>query len=236
LKPWAIPDSWVEQSIPPTVYFERYAEPGGGETVPNPDEYSAPTEMSTGSGMTLANNLGQFMVLDHGVDPEASEAISAQFLLPLILDGTSTYAENIAGCNGNLARFGQVFRTGTTAMAAETFAAAAALIPLDPDAEWDFATNTVINSCAPECAPVSPRLVAIAVFDVDLYQFMRATNGWCSGSERCVTVVNVIGFFIQNVVGNGIIGSVARYPGIVSADHPSVISTASFLPTVTLVR
>ena len=236
LKPWAIPDKWVEQSVPMTPWFERYVEPGGGETVPNPDEYSAPTESSAGSGMTLSVDLGQFLALDHGTDPEGSESITNQFLLPLVLEGTTTYTENIAGCNGHLSRFGQDFATGTTAMAAETAAAAAALVDLDPTAEWDFATNTVINSCAPACAPISPRLVSLALFDVDRYQLMRATNAWCPGIGRCVRVVNMVGFFVNNVVGNGIIGFIARYPGIISADYPTVTQTASFLPTVTLVR
>jgi hypothetical protein len=236
MKPWAIPDKWVEQSMPPTSYFERYVEPGGGETLPFADSYSAPTEMSAGSGMTLSDDLGQTLILDYDTDPEGTDPIKPQFLLPLVLNGPSTYAENIAGCNGSLARFGQSFPTGTTARAAETAAAATALIALDPGASWDLVTNTVQGSCAPGCAPVSPRLVALALFDVDLYQLMRATDNWCPGNQRCVRVVNLVGFFIDLVGGNSIIGNIARYPGVISADYPSVIPTASFLPTVTLVR
>jgi len=236
LKPWAIPDNWFEGSVPPNPSFVRYVEPGGGETVPFPDAYTAPTEEYAGSGMTLSDDLGRMLILSDKTNPEGSAPIDNRFLLPLVLEGPNTYAENIAGCNGRLARFGQFVPTGTAAMATETAAAVNALIALDPSASWNFATKTVQNSCAPECAPVSPRLVALAVFDVDLYQLMRATNNWCPGGQRCVRVVNIAGFFVQMVIGNGIVGYVARYPGIISADYPSVISTASFLPTVTLVR
>jgi hypothetical protein len=204
--------------------------------VPSPDVYTAPDEGGAGTGLNLSDDLGRWVLLDDTTDPEGSETIGLDFFLPLILDGTSTYADNMAGCNDRFTTFGEFIPTGTTAMTAETAAGAAALVALDPGASWHSATNTVEGSCAPECAPVSPRLVALAVFDVDRYQFMRATNDWCPGDVRCVQVVNVVGFFIQFVTPNGIFGQLARYPGMISADYPSITSEASFLPTVTLVR
>ena len=107
---------------------------------------------------------------------------------------------------------------------------------------WNPSTNNVDNSCAPTCAPISPRLVAIAVFDVERYQFWRANNAWppeCpgGGGGRCVHVVNIIGFFVESTGGPGeATGFVARYPGLVSPDSPLITTDASFAPAITLVR
>lgn len=113
------------------------------------------------------------------------------------------------------------------------------LIALDPGASWDAATNSIQGSCAPACAPISPRLVLIALFDVDLYQLMRATNNWgaCPGGNRCVRVSNLAGFFMDRVEGGGnLVGYIARHPGLVSPLAPTLTDTSSFLPAITLVR
>jgi hypothetical protein len=122
-------------------------------------------------------------------------------------------------------------------MALSTPAAFDELFDSDPCAVWNVATSNVGGSCAPGGALISPRLVALAVFDVDAYQLMRATGNWpCISGGRCVTVVNIVGFFIESVAGGVITGRVARYPGLVWPDNPTVPLLSSFLPAITLVR
>jgi hypothetical protein len=153
----------------------------------------------------------------------------------------ATYVENIRECHGRLMTFNEMFPIAVAENEGTTQSEIFDLLVKDPDAIWDDATKTVRNSCAPDddaCGPVSPRLVPIALFDADLFQLMRATDDWsaCPGNAPCVKAVNYAGFFIEDVTSGGVSGRWARYPGMISEDYPSVVQTASFLPTVTLVR
>jgi hypothetical protein len=228
LKPWAIPDKWIERSVPADDNFKKHA------AGPNPDDYRPPTANPPG-GYAFPDDLGQLVTLSFA-HPEASEPITAGFLLPLDLPGT--YEQNIAGCNGQMATFDQTIGVGTSAEEAATNAGFQALFDLEPAASW---VNNNVNSCAPVCAPISPRLVALAVFDVEQYEFMRATGNWAAcavtgPSGQCVKVVNIVGLFIEDVAGGVITGRLARYPGRVWTDSPTLTSLSSFLPAITLVR
>ena len=154
-----------------------------------------------------------------------------------MLAGSKTYEQNIAGCNGRLATVGQYFPTDAAAMSGPTVDGFTDLIALDPGASWNAGTNTVQGSCAPACASISPRLVAIALFDVDVYQFMRSNNNWGSCPTRCVRVVNIVGFFLGSVSGGDATGYLTKYPGLVSPPPaPGLSAASSFLPAITLVR
>lgn len=252
MKPWAIPDKWVELNPIPgpwlaTSVFEKYDEsgPGAGSLLMPADSYVPPDESDVGTGLVArgaVNQLGLGLTLSFK-NPAGSSPISPGFLLPLVLAGGNSYEDNISGCNGRLSAIGQYIETDNNGLESATTDGFADLIAADPTATWNPATNNVDNSCAPTCAPISPRLVAIAVFDVERYQFWRATNAWppeCpggGGGGRCVQVVNIIGFFLQSTVGPGeATGFVARYPGLVSPDSPLIKSDASFAPAITLVR
>jgi hypothetical protein len=137
---------------------------------------------------------------------------------------------------------GDYLTTGAQSMQADTTTGFEDLIASDSGASWDSATNTITGSCAPTCAPVSPRLVVLAVFDVDVYQSLRATDGWSSvcptggPSPRCVKVVNLVGFFLDRVEGGDAVGYLTTHPGLISRDHASLSTASSFLPAITLVR
>ena len=199
-----------------------------------------PDPVDSGTGLRFDIELGLPMTLSFA-DPETSPPISPGFLLPVQLGGGNTYEQNIAGCNGRLSSVGQSFATGTAALFGPTDDGFSDLIDADPGASWDTATDTVQGSCAPVCASISPRLVALAVFDVERYQWMRSNDSWaCPGvapGVRCVQVVNIIGFFLDSVAGPAeISGYLARYPGLVSPDSPSLSEVSSFAPAITLVR
>lgn len=245
LKPWAIPDKWDELRPAPGPWdassvYEAYAEsgPGAGSLLVPSDNYIPPGPGDLGTGLRFDLELGLPMTLSFA-DPETSPPISPGFLLPLQLAGANTYEQNIAGCNGRLSSIGQSFSTGTASLFSPTDDGFSDLIAADAGATWDAATNTVQGSCAPVCASISPRLVALAVFDVERYQFMRSNNDWtaCPGGTRCVQIVNIIGFFLDSVAGPAeVSGYLARYPGLVSPDSPSLLELSSFAPAITLVR
>ena len=248
LKPWAIPDKWIEHRPVDSSWtsddvFEKYAEngPGAGTPLVPGDDY-VPPQTDPSMGMMFASDLGLEITLSFANPnpaPGVHPPISPGFLLPLVLAGANTYEENIAGCNGRLAGFGEDFLLGTSEMGATTTAGVNDLIALDPGASWDAGTNNVQGSCAPGCAPISPRLVALALFDVDRYQLMRATDDWtgCPDNTPCVRVTNILGFFLDQVNGGGgVDGYIARYPGLLSLDNPTLSATSSFLPAISLVR
>jgi hypothetical protein len=134
-----------------------------------------------------------------------------------------------------------------------------ALVAQDPNATWDNGTNTVINSCAPGCAAFSPRIVPIAVLDIDEFQWRAAGNDWTtpwipgqgaqagqpgSGSSfscpiggRCVRVTNILGFFVEGMSGSqDVRGRIVMYPGEFSTGGSGLTPGASFVTAIQLIR
>jgi len=111
----------------------------------------------------------------------------------------------------------------------------------DPGAMWNPVSKHVEGGCAPECGPVSPRLVVVALYDTDEYERMRAANDWssCDDGVPCVRIVNLVGFFI-NVVAPGASGSADGFftvhPGQLSSGNPTLTTDSSFLKSIALVR
>lgn len=244
MKPWAIPDKWVELNpVPgtwgPGAVFNKYVEggPNAGDELLVQDGYTAPNDSGSGSGLTFGGDLGRAMTLSW-MSPNGSPDIEYGSMLPLTLPGGGSFAANVAGCSGRLSRIDQSIPTGSPSDQQPTEDGLSALLAADPGASWNSATNAVVGSCAPACAAVSPRLFAVAVFDPAHYQYERAI-GWTGCPDSgvpCVKVVNIVGFFLDSVVGGEGVGYLARYPGLVSADTPSITTASSLLPAVTLVR
>jgi hypothetical protein len=243
LKPFAIPDKWddlrpVPTSWSPDDVFEKYA-PGGLPLLPA-DEYVAPDGAGSGTGLTFAGELGLLVTLTFS-DPTANDPLMPGVLFPLSLPGSKTFEQNIAGCNGVEVKLRQLVQSDDSSALAPTTAGLTDLIGRDPAASWDPVTRNVQNSCAPVCAPISPRLIAIGVFDVGQFQYMRAADDWAlCGNEsvigRCVTLVNMVGFFLEDVLGSQVTGFLARHPGLLSPSDPTVVRASSFLGAATLVR
>lgn len=239
LKPWAIPDRWIEHQPvdkmwEPSDVFQRYDEGGAGTLLVPADEYTPPTDADEGTGLTVPADFGEPLALDFWNYP-TSDPIRSGLLLPLALDGTNSYGDNITGCNGHMNVLRAEIATDATATEVATTDGLQALWDADAGATWNAGNRRIEGSCAPSCASISPRLVALVVFDVDQYQLMRATGMWCTGGQ-CVKVVNIVGFFIDSVTGSGATGYITRYPGQISPSNPFVRSDSSFLPAVTLVR
>ena len=242
LAPWAIPDRWIERRPvnkpwEPGDVFERYQEggPGAGTLLSPADEYTPPDPGGEGTGLTVPIDLGQQLTIAFA-DPLSSDPIRPGFLLPIDLPGATTYEQDIVSCSGQRSGLGQQMSLDVSATETATTDGIAALIADDPGASWNAGLRRIQGTCAPTCAPISPRLVALAVFDVDEYQYMRATDVWCAGGVRCVTVVNMVGFFLESVTGSGAVGYVTKYPGLISSSFPLLQPASSFLPAVSLVR
>ena len=118
-------------------------------------------------------------------------------------------------------------------MVGPTSQGVADLIALDPMADWDPATKSVINSCAQattSCAPRSPRIVAIPIFDTAVFESTKRQG------LPVFTVVNILGFFIDQMQGNDVVGYLCEVPGLTVGAGPGLDPRAAFLWNIQLIR
>jgi hypothetical protein len=251
LRPIAIADDWQENSSPSNNEFNRYAEPGPGTPLPsNADIYTAPSSTQAGSTTFSAGDFGQRIFLS--LAAPFNSPITRGFVLPLDLPG-GTFVDNMQECNSQFVQQLALRRTlpvdmsvfGTTD---RTTTIQNDVFDQDASATYDVGQNRVGNSCAPGCATISPRLLAIVLYDPDKFQRGRATNIWtqpgvdCPTNNPCVTISNIVGFFIHCAPGrpcDGIPpehGHLLRYPGVWVPGEPTFVDDASWLVTTHLVR
>jgi hypothetical protein len=248
LKPWAIPDKWIE-NVPTPKAWEMtdqfdIAKKQGGDWIPYtpPDIYRPPTDANP-TGFNITNDLGRPVTLKVGNPQQAAQP--GQFLpidLPLASGepevGGKNYAENIAGCNGVPISVGSPTAPSPLQiepgnMIGPTAHGIADLIALDPNAQWNPETKAVDNSCAAAatpCAARSPRIVAIPVFDTLAYEQAR------EGGRTTVNIVNILGFFIDRMQGNDVVGYFTTVPALKVGNGGNINVNNSFAKVVTLVR
>ena len=228
LRPWAIPDKWSPEAdylsgLPFSSVSNTYGPPGPG---------GAGTGLTFPTSNSDFKDLGLLLPLSATDLTDMSNPIYRGSVVPLDLTG-GYYASRDA-CNGQHIEVGDQVSTSTSP-ATVPLSDFALLNAQDSGAAWNVARHTIDGSCAPTCAPLSPRLVAFAVFDTELFQQRRDTMDWsaCPGGVPCVSIVNIVGFFIGDDSASGYVTS---YPGLVSADPPKLSADSSFLKAVTLVR
>jgi Flp pilus assembly protein TadG len=250
LKPWIIPDKWLDNNdttpehpgnIPPEWSPDDTFDTVDrrGNPLPNPDVYVPPSNGSTGSGFTASgpnNDLGTMITLKFG---SPHDAISPGVFNPVRIptytgssQGGSDYQANISSCNGVPVGIGTVLQSENGAMIGPTSHGMEDLIALDPYAQWDRATESVINSCQtgnPSCGR-SPRIVAIPVYNPAIYE-----NTPRQGLPT-FTVVNILGFFIDHMHGQDVVGYLTEMPGLVRAATAPINPNSSFLTQIQLIR
>jgi hypothetical protein len=124
---------------------------------------------------------------------------------------------------------------GIPANAALVAAGLQDLVDRDPAAGWNAVTRRVENSCADRlvgrCASMSPRIIALAVYDVtDLADASQA------GGAASVLVTNIVGFFIEAVAGTNATGRIVRHPGQRDPGAITLFDASSFLRASLLVK
>ena len=244
MKPWAIPDKWADNhdvTIPiesPPEWkaddtFETRSKNGSDWTpLPDPDVYVAPTSSDPGTGFTVAADLGLELTLKAG---SPQDSIAPGVFYPVRIpryDGISTggddYRENIATCNGLPIAINDTLQSENGNMIGPTAQGVQDLIALDPDADWNGESVTGGCTTAGTCAH-SPRIVAIPVFSTSDY-YAGQLNG-----QVTFTVVNNLGFFIDRMQGNDVVGYLTEAPGL-SVGNAPISELSSFLKQIQLVR
>jgi len=242
LSPIAFPDDW-DNNLDPPGEFNRYVESGSGAgtLLPAPrDDYQAPTATYAGR-TTVSLDYGERIVWT--IDHPLGEPITRGLMVPLTLPGGRTFEQNMATCVGQPTSIGQ--RIPMVELHPSTVEDAIVdVFNRDPAADYDYGDSRIIGSCAPACAPLSPRLLVIALFDPGRFQLGRATNDWtqpavgCASNNPCITVTNIIGFFVHRLAGGsfGAHGHFLRYPGISVETAPTLVDDGSWLVATHLIR
>ena len=243
LKPWIIPDKWaehypVEAAWTSTSTFETGNQQGQTWTPFNPpDVYTPPSSSGPGTGFTVAADLGMMVTLKAG-GPQTSISPGVYFpvRIPTYTGGStggSDYRANISDCNGVAIPIGTMLESENGNMIGPTAQGVSALIARDPGARWDPVTKSVTNSCAqasPSCGTSSPRIVAVPIFDTALYESTKR-----QGLPQ-FKVVNILGFFLDQMQGNDVRGYLTEAPGLSTGTVASINPQASFLTTIQLIR
>ena len=94
--------------------------------------------------------------------------------------GGSDYRANISDCNGIAIPIGTMLESENGNMIGPTAQGVSALIALDPSAQWDPVTKSVINSCAQRrlrrARPAARAIVAVPIFDTALLRKHEASG------------------------------------------------------------
>jgi hypothetical protein len=204
------------QNCDPGTGFRLYDQNG------QPVDYGRPVNLKTGSqGQTTP---GWFMPIR--LSPQDQ--------------GAADYCQDIKQCSGTLNFIGQTVDVETGNMVGPTsqctFTDADSLKSKDPNAYWDpnyFGTGhgaVVGGNYGPN---QSPRIVPIAVVDPD--EFLKAgPNGMTT-----ITIRNILGFFVDSLVGQGghaqVRGYLINVPGL-STGGNTVAPNSNFVQTVQLIR
>jgi len=240
LWPVAIPDRWAElnpmpDTWQPTSTFIKYDAVGPPTPAVPADVYTPPGWTLPGSGFSI--NLGKLnddVTLTLTPASFATPIAAGQFVPVAVprLDGGGSLS-NLASCGGAQVSIGDALALDGGATMEQVTSAASTRVAADPAASWNGTILRIQNSCsfgAPPCEVVSPRLVALPVFDVNVYEDTRR-----SGTPS-ISIVNIVGFFISSVTETSIVGHLSTYPGQVVPEAPAVGYISSFLRSVVLLR
>ena len=225
VKPFTIPDRWIERQTPPwdpDDTFDLYD--SRGRPLADPDVY-VPADQSGYTGYDAVRDRGLTVVL------KASNAtnISPSFYFPWAIPddtGASDYEWNIANCNQTLMPFGAIMTPEPGNMVGPTTQGLDQLIARDATAYWDESANRPVSTMRP-----SPRVIVIPLFDPVFYETGKQT-----GRNADLMAVNYLGFFIEEMRGNEVIGRVTPVTGLRRGNGFGPAPAGAFPVAIRLVR
>ena len=203
VRPFTIPDRWVERNIPPNNTFDRYD--NKGEVIPNADIYipgvnSYDPETDKGTLLTIRAGTGNNIVPTFYYSwsmPGDNGDIGGDF-----------YRENISGCNQTVVEAGFIMTQEPGNMVGPTMDGIDDLMAQDPSAYWDEVSESVKSPLGR-----SPRVFPIPLYDPDYFQ-----SGKMTGRTATLRLANWIGFFLEGRSGNDVYGRITPILGIIDED------------------
>jgi Flp pilus assembly protein TadG len=206
VKPFTIPDKWIEKQTPPWDGDDTYdAFNNKGVPLANPDIY-IPANQTGYTGYNQESERGQRL----GIRAATGNNITVSFYFSLalgkpVITGGAEYDWNIANCNTTIYHWDDPLTQEPGAMNGPTISGAELLIAKDPNAYWDTSTKTVKGSLFGH----SPRTFPIPLYDPPFYD-----EGKRNGRNADLKTANWIGFFLEEIQGNGIWGRIIPITGI----------------------
>ena len=207
VKPFTVPDKWIERQTPPWDPDDTFdVVDKKGKPIADPDIY-IPLGQTGYTGYNAVTDKGTLITLKAGTGTN----IAPSFYFPYSIgnvSGASEYRWNIGNCNTTMMGFGELLQAEPGNMVGPTNQGMDELIDRDPSAYWDTYNNKVVSTMHP-----SPRVVAIPLFDPVYYE-----TGKQNGRNADLKAVNYMGFFIEEMQGNSVVGRITPVGGILTGN------------------
>jgi Flp pilus assembly protein TadG len=227
VKPFTIPDRWSEKQTPPWDTEDGFdMVDKKGKPIANPDQYVGPEDEANYTGYNAERDKGMVIVLKADNGSKIAPSFYQAWDMPASNNGADDYRWNIGNCNTTVMRFGDTFVAEPGMMTGPTNQGMNDLIDRDPDAYWDVSKNKVVSSKHP-----SPRIVAIPLFDPVYYD-----TGKRQGKNASLKFVNYLGFFVERMQGNEVVGRITPIGGLRKGAGFGPSPAGAFPQTIRLVE
>lgn len=223
--PFTIPDRWIERQNPPwdpSDTFDLFD--SKGKPLTNPDVYIPSTSRSY-TGYNAERDKGLLITLKSDNTSKINPSIYYPWAPPNS-SGADDYRWNIGNCNQTVMPFNAMLTPEPGNMVGPTKQGMEDLIAKDPDAYWDVRQNDYVSTKQP-----SPRVVIIPLFDPDFYE-----NGKHGGRNADLRAVNYLGFFVEEMRGNEVVGRVFPVSGLRMGSGYGEAPVGAFPQTIRLVK
>jgi len=200
VRPFTIPDRWMENNVPPNDTFDRYD--NKGNVIENADVYvqgvnSYDPERDKGLRLTLRAGTG------NNITPTFYYSWSMPGNNGQI--GADWYEQNITECNQAVFVDGYIMTQEPGNMVGPTVHGVEDLIAQDPTAYWDDDEQRVKSPLGR-----SPRIFPIPLYDPDFFQ-----SGKTTGRNATLKMAGWIGFFVEDISGNEVYGRITPILGTI---------------------
>jgi Flp pilus assembly protein TadG len=223
--PFTIPDRWTERQTPtwdPDDDFNMFA--NNGSPLADPDIYIPPGQEGA-TGYDAERDKGLRIVLKNNNQNKTAPSFYNPWRLPGST-GADDYRDNIAGCNTNIVAMGDPMEAEPGNMVGPTRQGTEDLVAKDPYAYWNTDCNCVKGSAFGK----SPRIAVIPLYDPVYYE-----TGKHNGSNASLRVANYLGFFIEGLDGNEVVGRITPVTGLVRG-NPGELPVGAFPKAIRLVE
>lgn len=225
--PFTIPDKWIERQTPEWDEDDGFdVADNKGNPVANPDVYNGPDDPAPYTGYDAERDKGFVLTLKADNGSKIAPSFYQAWDFPGSNSGAEDYRANIGTCNTAVMGYGQEFVAKPGNMVGPTQQGMNDLIARDPDAYWDAPNKKVVSSMHP-----SPRVVAIPLFDPVFYD-----TGKRNGRNASLKFVNYLGFFIEDMRGNEVIGRITPIGGLRKGAGFGPSPTVAFPKSIRLVQ
>ena len=206
VKPFMIPDRWIEKNTPPNTTFDKFT--SKGVLLSDADLYIDANNLTDYTGYTNGKDVGTQLTLRAGTGDNITPSFYFSWKMPGDIGG-DFYRENIGNCNRSKIVRGTTIIQEPGNKSGPTIQGIQDLIDKDPGAYW----NTDCKCVKGSAFAVSPRVFPIPLYDPAKYAEAKA-NGRVAEFE----IANFLGFFAEPPDGNAIPGRITQITGVVDKD------------------